>query len=447
MTRCNMRFVTLLLVFSLLLVSISTPGLARVKPLYTYYNMYYGARSLGLGNAFTGMSDDLTAVFVNPAGVAEFQSPRVFFSYRSNRLDFSLPSQTMEMDGSVEQYDYSMESTLKNADFIAIAAPVVFWDVRWNFALSYYRFVPYGFNGQSVGITSLDGNFASAGTTALDITGSSGIDVMAFTGAFYLADYLSFGITVQRFFNSGDMSFRETTNANSSILTTTNVDKIDDMNVILGLKVKFNQQIALGITYHSKHSGTLKSSRTVTIQDDTGTQVIDSSSEANVTVPARISAGLYLKPYDWLDLTADYSKRYWSRGTVTNYFGLTDELPYPVLDAFTFNQKDVENLRFGGQIKVPLKHVSVAMRGGYSIDQQLYPDALDGKFKLKGFSFGLGVEFAPWLELDIAYMKQTGTLKETGWYDPSTTVDGKLVNKVFCLSATFSFAKKPRVKH
>lgn len=439
-----MRCVMLLLIFSLLFTGLWTPGFARVKPLYTYYNMYYGARSLGLGNAFTGMSDDLTAVFINPAGVAEFQSPRVFFSYRTNSLDFTLPAQTRDVDGSVEQYDYSLENTLKNADFISIAAPVMFWDVRWNFALTYYRQVPYGFNGQGMGITSLDGNFAAASTSTLDITGSAGNDVMAFTGAFYLADYLSFGITVQRFFNSGEISFRETSSADTSILTTTNLDKIDDMNVILGLKVKFNQRITLGITYHTKHSGTLKS--TVTTQDDSGTAVSENSSEATLTIPSRIAVGLYLKPYDWLDLTADYSKRYWTRGKVVNYFGNSQEIPYPVLNAFTFDQQDVENLRFGGQIKVPLKYVSVALRGGYSIDRQLYPDALDGKFKLKGFSFGLGVEFAPWVEVDIAYMKQQGTLKETGWYDTSTTVDGKLVNKVFCLSTTFSFARKPRVK-
>jgi long-subunit fatty acid transport protein len=391
--------------------------------------MFYGARSLSMGNAFTAIADDLTAVFRNPAGVAELDGPQVFFSYRTDKLQYNLPSQTQTVNGSVEQYDYSFNSTLKNADFVSIAVPVMFWDVRWNFALSYYRYIPYGFEGQGLGITSLDGNFAAADTATLDVTGGSGIDVLAFSGAFYLADYLSFY-----------------SNSNSTI-TNSFTDKLEDQNVILGLKVKFTDRIILGISYNSKFTGAFTTQNALTaFQDETGSETTNTSSNATLEIPAQISTGLLLKPYDWMDISIDYSKRYWSRASVTNYFESTEELPFPVKDDYTFTQKDTSNFRFGAQLSIPLKHLTVFLRGGYFIDQQLFPDASNKAVKLKGFSFGVGVNFAPWVEVDIAYMKQKGAWDETGWYDTSSTIGSTMVNKIFCLSATFSFVRKPRVK-
>ncbi|MGH8014980.1 MAG: hypothetical protein ACREBV_02190, partial [Candidatus Zixiibacteriota bacterium] len=57
-----------------------------------------GARALGMGNAFLGVSDDVTAIGWNPAGMYKMESPVIGFSYTtlnpkgefdSDRFNFS----------------------------------------------------------------------------------------------------------------------------------------------------------------------------------------------------------------------------------------------------------------------------------------------------------------------------------------------------------------------
>ena len=43
-----------------------------------------GARALGMGNAFVGIADDITALYWNPAGLAQLKSSEVFFMHSAD---------------------------------------------------------------------------------------------------------------------------------------------------------------------------------------------------------------------------------------------------------------------------------------------------------------------------------------------------------------------------
>jgi hypothetical protein len=197
-----------LLFVPFLLLCLPAPQYAKVKPLYTYYDHSYGARSLSMGNAYTAVADDLSAVYTNPAGVAELDGPQAFLDFRTDKLNYAHLPETDTSGAYPQTYTYEFSSKLKNLNFISISAPVIFWDIKWSFALSYYRYIPYGFESQAQGKLVTTGNgWTNTDNTWLIIKGNSGIDVFALTGAFYLTNNLSFGITVQRFFNSGDISY------------------------------------------------------------------------------------------------------------------------------------------------------------------------------------------------------------------------------------------------
>jgi len=47
---------------------------------YSYDNSGYGARATGMG-AFIGLADDPSAIFYNPAGIAQLERPQIYFMY------------------------------------------------------------------------------------------------------------------------------------------------------------------------------------------------------------------------------------------------------------------------------------------------------------------------------------------------------------------------------
>ncbi|MGE5341084.1 MAG: OmpP1/FadL family transporter [Candidatus Omnitrophota bacterium] len=423
-----------ILFISILVFLSSIPQFGKVKPLYLYYNQSYGARALSMGNAFTAVADDLSAVYKNPAGIAEFDHPQLYLDYRSDRLSYAHDTETDTSGTTPRSYAYQLTSTLKNADFLSISAPVTFWGMKWNFALSYYRFIPYNVSAEE------NGQLTTAGitdTASLVINGRNGIDVLGFTGAFYLFNNFSAGITVQRFFNSGSINYSYTLPGSVSY-TNDYSEKINGWNMILGLLFKLDRDIALGFSYQSRLRGPLDSDLTY---QDTGTasNPVTSSSLADVNLPPQFSMGVMVRPFALWTLSADYSILYWSKADVSNYFSSTATLPFPVRDDFTFSQQDNINLRTGTEIKIPFKRFTVFIRGGIFKERQLFTDASDGYVNVTGYSLGLGLDVSSRIRLDLGYMRQNSSWKETGYFDSASTVNSNLKNNTLCLAATVYF--------
>ncbi|HEX2896808.1 MAG TPA: hypothetical protein VHP63_02010 [candidate division Zixibacteria bacterium] len=84
-----------------------------------------GARAMGMGNAFLGVSDDITAIGWNPAGLYKLESPMLGFSYtslnprgefRSDRVNVT----TLTLEGERFSYGHSgAVSALTSANFSA----------------------------------------------------------------------------------------------------------------------------------------------------------------------------------------------------------------------------------------------------------------------------------------------------------------------------------------
>ncbi|NIM16924.1 MAG: hypothetical protein GTO45_33570 [Candidatus Aminicenantes bacterium] len=412
----------------------------KVKPLYTYYNLTYGARSLSMGNAFTALANDLTAVYRNPAGIAELDGPQLFVNYRRDKLRYDYQPENEPGSLYPQEYTYEFTSNLKNFDFLSIAAPVYFWDIKWNFALSYYRYIPYRFEAQALGrLTTTRNGETEFEDTRLTMQGSSGIDVLGFTSAFYLAKYLYFGATLQWFFNSGEITYNWSTR--DAPYSQTYTEKIQGRNLVLGLLFKLSKDFIVGLNYHTKVSGTLDSQylyEDIT-QPEEPTSV---STLADVIIPAQLSAGIAVRPYRYLLLTFDYSVIYWDDATLSNYYWWEEDLQFPVRNDFSFSQKDNVNYRLGIELNFPIKTSTLFLRGGWFSDGQLFVDAADRPIKIKGFSLGIGVDISSMFQLDIGYMKQNATWNETAYINNQNTVGTDYSNKIFSISFTFGFGKK-----
>ncbi len=414
-------FQLLLLALLLLGLTVSGHGQVKFKPLFSYYNFSFGTRALGMGNAFTAVADDLSAVFWNPAGAAEFKYPEVYLDYRGGKIGYAYAAQSDTSGDVTQQYSYQLNSTLKNVDFVAISVPAYFWDMKWTFALSYYRLIPYGMNGTSLGILSGDSETSTTESETWTFDGSGGIDVLGFTAAYYFSDYFSLGITLQQFVNSGTVDYRYT-----SIGEETRVgyaeqytEKVEGRNIVLGAIFKPMRDVVIGITYRTRLSNTFDSQYTLTPTDDTAPTT--STSKTDFVMPARLSFGLLIRPFQWWNVSCDYSIIYWGLGSISSYYGAADDLEYPVRNDFSFSQEDYVNFRLGTQFRIPYGRLAVFLRAGIFSEQPLFTDSDGDGIKVKGFSFGAGVELSPLAAIDVAYMRRKATWNEAAYFSTATT--------------------------
>jgi long-subunit fatty acid transport protein len=421
----------------LVLFFVSASLYSKFKPFYLYYNFNYGARSLSMAHAFTAVANDLTAVFINPSGIAAFQTPRVYMNYHSDKVQYDYEIQSQQLGVLTQTYNYEFDSQLKHINFLSVSVPGHFWDLNWNFALTYYRYIPYGFEGKASTIltTMSEDGSSQEEESVYNFNGSSGIDALALTAAFNLDQYFSAGITFQGFLNSGAINY-EFNSAEESFTRNYN-EKIKGTHVILGFMFLPHKDVRLGFAYHTRLTDTFNSEYNFQQQ---GSETPDgNSTEAELHIPSQFSIGISIKPYKFMLLSYDYSQITWSKGTITNYYGNTAELPFPIRDDFAFEQLDIINGRLGVEFNIPVKTVTFFLRGGISRERQLFVGFDAEAVKVKSLSLGFGIDLSSLLILDFGYMRQSTEWSEAGYFDPLSRVNTIYKNDILSFSATYIF--------
>ena len=114
-------------------------------------------------------------------------------------------------------------------------------------------------------------------------------------------------------------------------------------------------------------------------------------------------------------------------------------LPFPQINNFDQKQKNIRNLRFGVEARLPLRRWLLHLRGGWSREHQLYSDANDQAVVVSGLAGGLGCEFSRNLLLEIAYQRQEADWPEKGYFNKEPDVASHFRANVFNLSLTYRF--------
>jgi len=413
----------------------------QYKPWFIHYNFVYGTKAMSLGNAFTAVADDLTAVFWNPAGLAFERSPQFFFTYQAENQTQEMDPQEANVLGSVRRYDYLFSSQLNQINFFSVSAPAAFWKMKWAFALSYYRYLPYGFKGSAEGTLSFPQEGAMDQVTTVNFKGSEGIDVLAFSVAAAITDYVSLGCTLQQFFGSGsqhkqfltpELEFHEQYSEN-----------LRGRNFIFGLILRPFKFLNLGITYHTGLKNKFESSKLSWEIDSQGADVNQEveDSLAQVTLPAQFSLGVALRPVKWLNLSFDYSVIQWEKGIVEDYYSYAPVLPFPQKSYFATEQNDVSNLRLGAEITIPLRWFDLCFRGGWSNEKQLFTDGSGQDVKVNGYAAGIAVDFSDTLLLEVAYQRQQADWLERGYFDPNQLISSQFKGNLLKFSLTYRFGR------
>jgi hypothetical protein len=432
--------------FALLLLALPALAPAQYKPWYNFNNFAYGAKARSMGNAFTAVADDLTAVFWNPAGLAARRSPEFYLGYKASSQwhDYDLQDNGVLGEES-RLYNFNFASRLNQIDFFAVSAPATLLGQPSAFTLGYYRYIPYGFKGSAREVLTFLRNRNEPRRGTMTFAGSEGFDVLAFSAAVDLTSYFSLGATLQQFFGSGFISFDRVSKVGEEVIGGSQrqfTEKLQGRNVIVGALFTPFRQLRLGFTWHSGLKGRLDSALT-TREIDPGQEgtptPVETSSQARVAIPDQYALGVLLRPAAWLDLSAEYSRLDWDSAFIEGYYDAAAALPYPQKADWPQAQKRSRNLRFGAEARLPFRSFQLSLRGGWSLDRQLYADSAGKAVAIRGFAGGIGCEFNRKFAVEATYQRQVADWPEQGFFNLSPDVPTHYRANVFFLALTYRF--------
>lgn len=405
----------------------STPGLG------------VGARWLGSGNAAVGRADDYTAMFWNPAGLANLRSYE--FSFGMSYLGYG-------NDASYLGTTTSGSASTVNLNSLGIAIPVPTVQGSLTFALGYGRHSSYkttsefgGFNASNSIVESMldqDLPYAIYLATTDSISGlpipfvtgnvqqdvlvneAGGINNWSFGVALDVAKDLSIGATFN--YQEGsyqyDREFEETDTRNfysgappddfNRLLYSSTINSsLSGVSGLFGIMYRAKGLVRFGMTVRTptyywitEDFGDRGVSEFDPTSPDAGPFQADypGYTEYEITTPLVVTGGAALNFFDFLTVAADAEYTDWTQ--------MKFETSNPDLQEenrlITKVYRSTVNLRAGAELS--LLGSGIRLRGGLIWNPSPYEDDPD-EFDQLYVTAGAGFEFAGNVGLDLAYAR------------------------------------------
>jgi len=347
-----------------------------------------GTRALSMGGAFTGLADDFSAIYWNPAGMGFFRQKHfgfygsAFIPDGSYRLSLSGPPMEIPIA------DAKTESRLYPGGMLAYYHPV-----GKNLVAGIGVYTP---SASGVKWHGADLSGISNWNPDIDWQSQVGVVTIAPGIAFTIKDILSIGAALNINYGMFDAAgYAGVVNpVQNMVIDLGQYEESMDgwgYGATFGVLARPNKILSLGATFRTasriNFSGEASISNLPTLgfimggHDSVGTTDL----EREVIWPMWLSAGIAISPIENLTVTADIQFTQWSRTKVIPYgtgdidvgFGayiLTDYkdtfwklMIHPLRPMFW---EDTLQLRFGAEYR----HKSLAVRGGYSRNPSPTPD-------------------------------------------------------------------------
>ena len=390
-----------------------------------------GARAYGMGGAFLARADDATAASWNPAGLSYLRRPEL--SLVGARNNFSI--EEVRPGGFVD----TESGTGRVADFVAATYPVSLGSVSGAAQVSYQRVINFT-------TEALDENPDVIRTG----DSSGGFDVVAFGTGLRVFNSLRLGATLNRWLNGYTQTFIREPRVGR---TRGRVDQLSEYelsgwNANLGVIWEPFSSLNLGVVGKTPFTADVRLRRERTDITPSGTAFTRNAAARNdvrIELPGAVGVGASWRPHGQLTLSADYTRTFWSRGRIRNFFTLAPtpegeepltpeetgdfyaSLPYPT---FTVEARDAEQVRAGVEYVLIHDRVRWPIRAGYFTTRQTVP-AADGESPwFDSATLGLGMGVGPLL-LDVAFVYETGDYVDTSLFQQSKTARRVLVSLIY----------------
>lgn len=266
-----------------------------------------GARSLGLGGAFTGLADDATAAYANPAGLTILRTQELAFEVRSTSFDTPFAASGT---ANFSPFDDSgvFEDDSSNSVFAPSFASWVVPSDRFTFALFYYRLADFETDYRTDGIDFVGSPFIDDGV--FPVQTRLGFDVQNYGAAlgYQMSDRFSVGLSVAY----TDFHIDSVTTREIGGNQQTQRGDDDDIVYTLGALWRVSDKLNLGLAYRRGGQFEYRAFNTTLPGIDPPNAI---TVDTSFNVPHVLSAGLSFRPSDaWL-ISLDVNRVYYSELT------------------------------------------------------------------------------------------------------------------------------------
>jgi long-subunit fatty acid transport protein len=408
---------------------------------YTRADNAIGVRALGMGNAYTGVADDYSAVFWNPAGLAqmrrlEFTGGLAIRNYSSSANFFgknsSVSTSGTELDnlGFVFPYPTTQGSLVfavgynRPADF---ASALSFDGYNPNSSIIPWLYYPdastdlarllYLSDGATGLNTAVWDNVQQSG----ELRESGGLGMLTFSGAIDVDKDLSLGMTINilngkysyvRNYKESDVNnvYQSTTNPNPSYdslsyifnklaYNSTISTEIKAVNIILGMMYRWEDKARFGVTLHAPTSYTIKDDYTEAGEStfDNGlyySNGFDAYFDYGVRSPWIFAVGASLYAMDDLLFSGDVEYADWTQIQWTDNLELEKEnisLQKKFRATTTF--------RIGAEYEIP--GTMLRVRGGFMHVPSAFVND-PSSYAVTTITGGLGLQLRNNVQVDVA---------------------------------------------
>ncbi|MEW6457400.1 MAG: outer membrane protein transport protein [Acidobacteriota bacterium] len=336
-----------------------------------------GSKALSMGGAFVGLANDFSAVYWNPAGIAQFDS-----KYSGFYLTDVIPS---------GNYKYSIsEMTLVDTNFTK--------HYFSGLAAYYYPLADKLMGG--IGIyapSNLGSEWTGADLKAL--TKGKTVDWMSRIGLISISPVVAYKISERLFIgatlniNYGAMELKTVAGGEQYSEESSGWG----IGTTLGILAKPNDMISLGLTFKTASKLSFEGEAVMLALPVHLGVSPKSDFERDITWPMWLGGGIAIKPFHNFTLTADIQWTQWSIEdiVITDYKAMTWNIIFRLTpekeEEMKFLWVDRTQIRFGSEYLINGK---IALRGGYYYDPTPVPDEtmniLLPSFTFNGITFGLG---------------------------------------------------------
>ena len=346
-----------------------------------------GARSLSLGGAFIGLADDATAAYTNPAGLTNLSKPEVFvegrrFEYKSEYLSGGSADGTPTGIGidtvptPIFAKSTSITNTLSFGSIVYPIGPV-------TLAAYYHQAVDFTTTARTDGAFYDDTVFQGR-RRFFPINGSTDVRVSSISGAvaYRFNDQLSVGVGVSgnsytqntrvtRFdfapscpgANPDDnIRYRCHAQYSADLAGSQETARGDDSDITFsaGVLWKPSRKFSMGMVYRQGPSFTAVVTNDRINGDGTISPILPPNTTGKFHVPDVFGVGFAFMPNNYLTITADYDRVWYSQLTD----GLADSRTQGRADMSAYKVSDGNEGHLGIQFALPCGATTFALRVG-----------------------------------------------------------------------------------
>jgi long-subunit fatty acid transport protein len=381
-----------------------------------------GARAFGMGGAFLARADDATAASWNPAGLSYLRRPEISVVGVHDGID----TDEVKSNGALEQ----RRSAGSAPDLMAFAYPFSFGSVSGSAQVSFQRALSFAAH-----------RTIEAVETTRIIDSEGGFDVLALGSGVSVSRTFRAGATLNRWLHGYKQTLER--QAGRQSLQTTDL-RLAGWNLNVGAIWSPFEGFNVGAVGKTPFTANLRLSRERTdFNPPRGptTQNAFASDDVRLDFPGAVGFGVSWRPRSQLTVSTDYTRTFWSKGRIRNFFTLpptpttatTPPVPsapddffptlsYPSFSTDESHQQDTEQIRVGMEYVFIRERFKWPVRAGYFSDRQILTAADGNAPRFNGVTVGAGVVIGPLL-FDVAFLYESGDFTERN--DSQTSIKAR----------------------